>query len=417
MDRARLRALLDNHDLAWIIERARARLQRGETLTGTIRLSEPSAAQREALRRMLGLGQLRGEGIAVRLEELDALLVQAQICSGLAEAVVELMGPVSNLRQTRREATAAWEQLFAEQRARWEPLRDHPGLLTWLESLRMKGVLLRITGGDVHRARDLLAALGRLIAALPARLTTRSELAARLFADAHALDDDQVLGRLGLQAAAAWAGLEPVERADGRREVWERVGVLVDTLSAPLLVFNLRAEMDSVAGRLLGLHAGSQEPARLSARCLLRQPPTFTTAMTGRSVFACENPSIVAAAADRLGERCAPLLCTEGQPRTAAHLVLRALHEAGITIRYHGDFDWPGVAITNLLIDRHGVRPWRMAAADFLAAPPGTALQGSPVVPRWDSELGAAMQQRGCAVHEEQILELLLADLDNTRSR
>ena len=34
-----------------------------------------------------------------------------------------------------------------------------------------------------------------------------------------------------------------------------------------------------------------------------------------RTVFVCENPSVVAAAADRLGRRCRPLLCTEGSPR------------------------------------------------------------------------------------------------------
>lgn len=114
MDAVRLRELVGSPDLAWIIERARARLERGESLSGHVRLSTPSALQREALRRLLGLGQLRGDGLAVRLEELDALLAQSEICSGLVEAVVELTGPVSNLRQARSTARAAWGQLFMD---------------------------------------------------------------------------------------------------------------------------------------------------------------------------------------------------------------------------------------------------------------------------------------------------------------
>lgn len=414
MDASRLRELLGNPGLAWIIERARARLERGEPLAGTIRLSAPSAAQRESLRRLLGLGQLRGEGLSVRLEELDAMLAQAEVCSGLAEAVVELTGPVSNLRQARISARLAWEQLFEAQRSRWASVSDRPELLLWLNQLQIKGTLARVSGGDPEIAGMILSNLSRLVAAFPAGLVTRGELAASLYGDAHALDEDQVLGRLGLQAAVAWAGGELADSAEGRRVAWEQVGVLVDTLSAPLLALNLHGQKDSVVGRLLDAHAAVGEPARLSARCLLRHPPLFSRAQI-KEVFVCENPSIVAAAADRLGKRSAPLLCTEGQPRTAAHLVLRALVQAGISVRYHGDFDWPGIAIANLLLEQHGIKPWRMSAADYRTAPPGKSLHGAPCAPLWDRELQAAMQDRGCAVHEEQVMDLLLRDLDLAR--
>ena len=133
-------------------------------------------------------------------------------------------------------------------------------------------------------------------------------------------------------------------------------------------------------------------------------------------MFVCENPSVVAAAADRLGVRCAPLLSTEGQPRTAAHLVLRALRSAGIKLLYHGDLDWPGIAITNLLIQRHGILPWRMSESDYRSAPSGKPLSGKPVAPSWDRKLLIAMQERGCAVHEEQVMDLLLRDLESSES-
>lgn len=411
MDRERLHHTLGKSELAWIVGRARERLARGEPLVGAIRLERPSPAQRDELRRLLGIGQLRGDSISVRLDDLDKLLANSGICSGLADAVVELAGPIHNRRQAREGIAAAWARIFSEQRARWTHEVEHPALLSWLDTLQKKGILSRIAEGDIKRAEELLGCVSRLVASLPADQLTRMELAARLFGDAHTLDDDRALGRLCVQAAAAWSGCELKNGPEGRREAWEQVGVLIDSLSAPLLVLNLRAQPDSLIGQVLCLHADAGEPARLSARSLLRQSPRFSRADTGPVVFACENPSVVAAAADRLGPSSAPLFCTEGQPRTAVHLLMRALRSAGVIVHYHGDFDWPGIAIANLLCKRHGALPWRMSATDYRSAPAGRALTGIPVEASWDSELRSAMEERGRAVHEEQVLDLLLDEL------
>lgn len=406
----RLRSVLGSQDLGWIVERVRRRLERGESLTGTIRLDAPSESQREAFRRLLGKGQLRGEALVVRLEELDALLRRAELCEGLAAAVVQLTGSVHNLRAAREDEKKAWAALLARWHAAWS---CRPGLLTWLESLRRSGALLRISDGDLMRAQVLLEQVNRLIAQLPAENLTLAELGARLTGDAHALDQDEPLGRLGLQAAAAWTGCELTGTAEERRDVWERVGVLVDALSAPLLVLNLRAQGDdhSLTERLLALHASAGEPARLSVRTLLRHPPTFSRSLTGSRVFVCENPSIIAGAADRLGAHCAPIVCLEGQPRTAARLVLSALRSAEITLYYHGDFDWPGIAIANRILGEYGAHPWRMSESDYRTAILGKPLSGRPVQPSWDQALFAAMLAQNRATHEEQAMEGLLHDL------
>lgn len=54
-----------------------------------------------------------------------------------------------------------------------------------------------------------------------------------------------------------------------------------------------------------------------------------------------------------------------------------------------------------------------MFAADYLAADDlqGARLRGAVVEATWDPELAAAMQARGLAVHEEQVVEQFLADL------
>jgi uncharacterized protein (TIGR02679 family) len=190
------------------------------------------------------------------------------------------------------------------------------------------------------------------------------------------------------------------------------LGILCDELSAPVLVLNLRPVGQTPTAQALRLHADAGEPYRLSTRQLARERLAIDAPAT---VFVCENPSVVIAAANELGSRCRPLVCLEGTPKTAGRLLLEQLAACGAALLYHGDFDWPGVRIANLVLQRHGAKPWRMAAADYQqAAPGGTDLEGEPVAARWDAKLEPAMRAWDKAVHEERVLEPLLADLGET---
>jgi len=88
---------------------------------------------------------------------------------------------------------------------------------------------------------------------------------------------------------------------------------------------------------------------------------------------------------------------------------------AGSELAYHGDFDWPGIAITAKVIDRHGARPWRMTAADYLsgvkAGDTAVALKGDPVPTPWEPGLRETMHATGRAIYEETVADQLLADL------
>lgn len=199
------------------------------------------------------------------------------------------------------------------------------------------------------------------------------------------------------------------ESRDARREAWSRAGVIVDELSAPALVLGVRARGDGFTAQALRLHADACEPCRLSTRQLLREPLDW---VVPARVFVCENPAIVATAAGRAG---APLVCVEGQPATAARLLLNQLAATGAELLYHGDFDWPGLTIASFVLREHGARPWRMGAADYLAADEtrGIELRGAPVMATWDPALTGVMQARGLVVHEEQVVETLLVDLSD----
>jgi uncharacterized protein (TIGR02679 family) len=150
---------------------------------------------------------------------------------------------------------------------------------------------------------------------------------------------------------------------------------------------------------------------------LLRHPLSADPALRDREIFACENPTVVALAAQRLGARCAPLVCVNGQFATPAAVLLRQLAAAGARLRYHGDFDAGGLTIARRVIEGFGARPWRLRAEDYLAAPKGEPLaRTATLVSPWCPDLAEAMRRTGRSVHEEAIADDLLHDLDTTRS-
>ncbi|MFD0819888.1 DUF2399 domain-containing protein, partial [Micromonospora zhanjiangensis] len=98
----------------------------------------------------------------------------------------------------------------------------------------------------------------------------------------------------------------------------------------------------------------------------------------------------------------------------AALRLLVVLAAGGARLSYHGDFDWGGVRIANLLRSRVPWRPWRYDATAYRAAVVGAApgtLTGQPVEAGWDAELTELMLRHGARVEEELVLDALLADL------
>jgi uncharacterized protein (TIGR02679 family) len=404
---SRLADVLGGPALAWLRARLRARLERGAALTGRLTLATPTSEERSAIERLIGR-ITRGRALHVDLDELATVLQEAQLSNDLAAAVMALEGPVSNRRAHEAEAAARWRAVMAETR---EALGSGSPWERWLADLEQTGLCRRLTGGDPEDGATLLAFAMAVLRRLPAEAVPLAELAASAVGDSHALDAGEPLATLVLRAVAIRQGMAVPEDADQRRAAWAAVGVLADELSAPALVLNLWAHAKNPTGRALSLAAEAGEPYRLSTRQLLRDPPSFDVA-PGDVVFVCENPSVVAAAANRLGPRSRPLLCTEGQPKTALRLLLAQLRDAGFRIAYHGDFDWPGIQIGNAIVQRFGADAWRFSARDYLLAKAGTLLDGAAVAAAWDAALGEAMRARGRAVHEEAVVDDLVADLE-----
>lgn len=84
-------------------------------------------------------------------------------------------------------------------------------------------------------------------------------------------------------------------------------------------------------------------------------------------------------------------------PSAAQRTLISQVAAAGARLRYHGDFDWPGLTIGNFVTGALGAQPWRFGADDYLAACQGgeSRLSGGRIEAGWDPRLAAAMVEIG----------------------
>lgn len=412
---ARLGALLGVPAANRLIERLRTKVENGVPLTGTVSLPSPTIDERRHWASVFGAGESRGAVLRIDLADLTTLLSNAGLAANLAAALERIVGPVRNRRAEREATDAAWADVY--ERINEIVVRD-PRLTEWSKVMRARGLLKRLARSSTARASAWLDAFERIWRLLPLSGEPLAQLAARTLGDAHALDAGQTVGAIVLRAIPVLAESLPTEAlspAETRRELWAAAGVLSDELSGAVLVLNLPAAPSNATGQLIQTAARAGEPLYLTLRQLLRVPPTFAEGHS-RTIFICENPTVLAAAANQFGSSCAPLVCVLGHLRQSAHRLLRQLAAANWQLAYHGDFDWEGISIANFLLSRHRAVLWRMSAADYLSAPPSKVSLGEPTtIADWDASLTSAMQERRRAVFEEQVLDELLHDLQRGR--
>ncbi|WP_158895337.1 TIGR02679 family protein [Amycolatopsis anabasis] len=407
IDHDRLARLLGDRELAWLVDRVRRRLERGEPLDTSVTLTGSTPDQRAAVHRLLGRRPRPGATLSVSLAAVDQVLRGSGACpDGLAAAVVALTGPVTERAAAFAAAEQAWQHAFAPLDA---VVTELPALADWRAHLHTTGLVRRLAGTP-DAASSLLADLAAVIRKLPASGEPLGTFAARVAGSAHALDDNRPLTTLTIGAARALSGLPEGSGAEWRREVWAAVGLLRDEVSSTVLTLGLPGDSSTPTGRALAALRTTGEPVVLTLRQLVRDTPTLSLA--DQVVSVCENPVVISSAADRLGPACAPLVCTHGQPGAATLRLLRLLTDAGARLRYHGDFDWGGLRIGNFLFERLPLTPWRFDTAAYHAVSElGRPLTGTPVTATWDPDLTPAMTASNLALEEELVLDQLLEDL------
>ncbi|TDW24312.1 DUF2399 domain-containing protein [Kribbella kalugense] len=383
---------------AAVLRAVQIRARRGhDTENGRLSAVVLSSSQRQEVGRLLG-NSWALSGRPVQLRDVAARLAEhGMTVRRLVEALygeVELDADVRRMESERAraedksaEAELIWAGVLPQVARDWladEPILPAAGAgdrlgVVW----EVSAIWIQLPDGTTPPVRH-------------------AQLAGVLLGDAHSLDADQLLGKLVARLAAMTQGLARPTRA-GRiwRLAWASVGVLCDEVSSRVLAVNLALEGNAHAVRLCSASVG--EPVWLSLRSLRGDWNAV-----GGPAFVCENPTVAEAAADRLGAGCPPLICTDGVPTTAALDLVAGLAAADIPVSVRADFDHAGLVVVKQLVSvAPAAEMWRFDVATYLRhTTHGTQLGHYP-------DLRSAIDHIGQAVHEEALLDDLLADLSS----
>ncbi len=400
---------------------------------GVLELRDLTRDERHALSDVVGR-PVTGDVLRLRLADLDGRL-RARTGHALVEVVGALTGTEPVDRAARRRAATArrdepfvaagdWVRAHLPGRAAGAGAREAAGWVDeWLSGLRRDGVLtavpdsaaLLVTALEVLDDRGVLErrpadghdVRGHTDAAgeRPESVVARTDLAARRTGSAHGLDEGTKLTLLVLRAAAVRAGEGLPRTAADRRRLWDSLGIIVDRVSVTCLTWNVRRAV--ARGNEASGSAAGPAPSHVTWWDL----EGGLEWDAGQTVLVCENPRTLEAIASVGTSLEVGVVCTMGRANLVVREVLTRLVRSGATLRYHGDFDWPGVALANACLADFGAQPWSMSADDYLSGHGTHPLSGTPVEPEWDPELGAAMRARDVAVHEEAVLARLLESL------
>ena len=365
----------------------------------------------EALARLLGRRAARSAA-RIDLSELERV-VEHRTGLPLAAVLDDLAPPVESSRRARTDARTA------PLRAGQDWLEAHPTLaarswtVTWLETVRREvAAETGLSTYEVIIALELLAAITAPDTRDGPAWRSRTELAAQVAGEPHALDEGSAVAALVLRGLAAACGTAMPADGAGRRRLWSRFGVLTDLVTAPCLAVGV-APLDTALPRWRDAGTAGW-PLHVTARDLRAAPGPWAAAATDwEAVLVLDSPSAFEAVADRFAGRIA-CVATDGVPGPVTLDLLGRLHASGTALRFTTGFDEPGLAVGSLLADRFGATPWRMTpevygeAARCDLSPLGARL---PTV-GWAEGLSEAMAREGRAVPLEQVLEELLTALD-----
>src|SRR2546423_1605683 len=461
-------------NLSRLLEKLREKYIELGRVGGQITLEDTTPGERREIASFLGKAPYRETEIKVRLVDVDMALRQSGFACELPDLLNDFFpGKPLVTRPQQRAMRAIHEadfraalasiaiELPEDSRGRHWLLQGQHGQ-DWLFS-HYRNEPAEEQERQLNMVRYVVSALDQLPSSRsPERLAL---FAQRISGDPHTFDPDRAEGRLFRHAlidlVSLSDGASPLERVP-LTDLFANAGLLVDTISSNVAVFNL-------AGAIY--HNGILDPLPQAAgeRVLLlplRQLLEWQSAQPATAdIYVFENPQVfeeVIAGLTRSnsGKTLPTLVCTSGWPSTAAIMLLDQLlapqvsqqapqqgfdlpglqqapqqgdhkgrpyyaspaqvQEAAIQLYYSGDFDLAGLKIATYLVERYPGRChlWRFDPESYVKALHDKGVPANSVdlaalrnLPEIFASLVVVMLVKCTWVYQEGITRLLLEDV------
>jgi uncharacterized protein (TIGR02679 family) len=240
--------------------------------------------------------------------------------------------------------------------------------------------------------------------------------AATVSGNPHYFDKGTTASQLLTHAVCYWRNFNVPENAYEWRECMQEVGIVSDNIASMVHAFGVQLETNDGLHPAFEAFNNRKEPYVLTVENL---KSIVGAKATNNKVYVVENEMVFLHLVENAKEQDVTLLCTSGQLRVAAFLLLDFLLQSGAIIYYCGDLDPEGMDIADRLWKRFGnaVRMWRMNAEDY-----NKSISKEKLSERQLAKLGNLKNTTLChtaefvrkekrAGYQENLLKLLLSDI------
>ena len=397
-------------------------------LTGMVTLKNTTEEERRAVGGILGKVFFE-QDIRFSAAEFERGLQKTRFAPVDMKQMLEAyFGETLTTNQDRKQEVQEKKKQFLEEMCGYflERGGEESAAFLWMRKVTLEKncgyqILVREYGKNPEAAKKYAEYVGNALNRLAQAGEEEREIQLAVFAagisgNPHYFDRGTTAGQLLIHAVCFWKKEEFPENAHQWREVLLGAGIVPDNISSMLHAYGLRMRTEEGWHPAYEVFCERREPFVITMENL--REITGVQAV-GSRVYIVENEMVFSCLLDGLKSEKLTLLCTSGQLRAAALVLIRMLLDTGVPVYYSGDIDPDGIGIADRLCQKFsdGIRIWRMAPEDYensisceRITPIGMAKLDHVKTPLL-RETALRVRNKGLAAYQENLLNDLLEDI------
>ncbi|WP_106496596.1 TIGR02679 family protein [Lentibacillus sp. Marseille-P4043] len=297
----------------------------------------------------------------------------------------------------------------------------YPVMTFWLDHLSGSPVegrwILRIAEDDPHQFSQLIGVLATALDSLPATAERLPMFSQRITADPHAFDLHTDLGKMLLHVLAIKMNgeISVPSSTEAVNELLKNYHIYRDDLLNFVTCAGFYAETRGAVHPVWQAAVDYHTVQNIPLRELTSVDRVYPA--KGSDVWIVENSGVCSTLLDYKPDM--TIICTNGQFKLAALMLMDLLVEEGCTLHYAGDFDPEGLGMAQRLLDRYPnhAKLWRMNLAAYQKTAPVKELTAERLEKLHgitNDELSLVadeMRILGKAGYQEALVELMVEDV------
>mgnify|MGYP001752006891 FL=1 len=284
-------------------------------------------------------------------------------------------------------------------------------------------LLMREYAKDEKQAELLVRNVGNAVMKLK-ELTDKEDeyplavLAAEITDNPHYFDRSTTAGLLFVHAICCCENMELPEDAHQWRKMLTQVSIVPDNISSMVHGYGLRLLTKQGWHGAYDTFCERKEPYVITME---NMKGIIGVQAVGEKAYIVENEMVFSYLIHNLKNSDYTLLCTSGQPRSVAQVLITYILASGSKIYYNGDIDPDGLCIADRLWKKFGdrIHIWRMSPEDYDKSLSKERIGdigrakleniGHPIL----KKTAECMKEKQLAGYQENMLKELLEDMQN----